>query len=167
MADHDELRKLAEAARSPWYPLAGGNDDPDARYIAAVSPGVVLGLLDEVDQLSEQAEEQDYIPAHGDRISEYRFRPLTERECRDWWVWDIRVSRVRGDRWAVQSMFEVYGPNGWVHDSETNSDAWVERYSMPLRDALEAAEEAQWTLEINGKTAEDILAKRAQEADHG
>jgi hypothetical protein len=73
MTTDEELRRLAEAARvdeadryagNGWYPAAFFREiidaadgplmeDEDAAYIAAVSPDVVLALLDRLDALSE------------------------------------------------------------------------------------------------------------------
>ena len=63
MTDRNELRKLAEEAneRGGWYPagvmwdvliegLQSQTAKEDAAYIAAASPDVVLGLLDEIER---------------------------------------------------------------------------------------------------------------------
>ncbi len=75
MTDHDELRALAEAAkadwpttaREPWYSVtdfAQTFEDPsDVLFLAAVSPDVVVGLLDEIAELRA---------AHAQAVDELR-----------------------------------------------------------------------------------------------
>lgn len=60
--DHDELRRLAEnAPKEPWAAevpnvfLCGRSREALNAYIAALSPDVVLGLLDEIERLKEIA----------------------------------------------------------------------------------------------------------------
>ena len=68
MTDRNELRHLAEVAnkRGGWYPagvmwdvlieyLQSQTAEEDAAYIAAAPPKVVLGLLDEIERLREEA----------------------------------------------------------------------------------------------------------------
>ena len=58
-----ELRKLAEAALSlnePWWDLGDARVstsfcDQDAAYIAAANPATVIGLMDEIDRLRNEA----------------------------------------------------------------------------------------------------------------
>ena len=57
MTDYNDLRRLAEAAASgPWWTSDKLKCHPDlelsddAAYIAAASPDVVLGLLDEIER---------------------------------------------------------------------------------------------------------------------
>lgn len=82
MTDHDELRALAaKATTGPWRPAQGargygvacphgtiiaettGWGVEDAAYIAAVSPDVVVGLLDEIAELRA---------AHAQAVDELR-----------------------------------------------------------------------------------------------
>ena len=67
MTDHNELRKLAEAANEidsvNWWDADNRDHLPsfsrdDRAYIAAASPDVFLGLLDERDQLRAEVDRQ-------------------------------------------------------------------------------------------------------------
>ena len=88
MTDRNELRKLAEEAneRGGWYPagvmwdvliegLQSQTAKEDAAYIAAASPEVVLGLLDEIERLT-----QDNRYKYGDGYEAAGIELVSERD---------------------------------------------------------------------------------------
>jgi hypothetical protein len=91
MVDLRELRKLAEEAneRGGWYPagvmwdvlieaLQSQTAKEDAAYIAAASPDVVLGLLDEIERLKGEC---DFFSARSEE--ERTNRGLAEKDFHD------------------------------------------------------------------------------------
>lgn len=91
-------------------------------------------------------------------ITEYQFRPVRREHITDWYHWIVKVVPfdVENDEWGVASMFE------WIDDS----DAWTwskdEAWRGPLSEALVRGDTAQWTLEVNNLTAQDILDRVAR-----
>ena len=86
-------------------------------------------------------------------ITEYQFRPVRKEHVRDWYLWIVKVvpMDIEADDWVVQSMFEWLDADGnWVWD---RTDAW----RGTLAAALERGVQAQWTLQVNSLTAQDIL----------
>jgi hypothetical protein len=103
-------------------------------------------------------------PPASTKVTEYQFCALTPDHIPDWDLWTVWVTRHRvphaplTDKWIVRSMFEVVDPSvgEWVHNGHLGDMA---KYALPLDEALRLAEKAQWTLEVNGKTAIDILER--------
>lgn len=97
---------------------------------------------------------------------EYRLCPVPfAPELPDAYLWDVVVRRCFSqddgswtDDWEVRSTFgRCLGSDGYWRAHERG---WPMHRFSSLGDAMAAADDAQWTLRVNGKTARDVLTER-------
>ncbi|HEV2928415.1 MAG TPA: hypothetical protein VGW74_06970 [Propionibacteriaceae bacterium] len=89
------------------------------------------------------------------KVTEYRFEPVPTGASVDAHWWRVRVVRQGEDRWGVEGTFMALDASGEWSACRDRSPA-----AFPLDEALRLAEQAQWTLPVDGKTARDVLAER-------
>lgn len=112
MIDRTELRRLAEAIERPnsWYPagviwdvlveaLRSQTAQEDAAFIAAASPDVVLGLLDEIDRLHMIFRDNVIVP-------EDEYRLITQATKNTSILLDLKASQVAAVKRSVAAEME-------------------------------------------------------------
>jgi hypothetical protein len=76
----------------------------------------------------------------------------------------ITVEYRGDDRWAVMQRRWCLGTDGgWEYEMQVSEreDDWLATHRFPLEQALELAKAAAPDVEVNGRTAAEVLARRA------
>jgi hypothetical protein len=99
------------------------------------------------------------------KVTEYSFCELPEGI--DSTVFTVRVQYAGRGLWAVRWLSECLSADGnWDYEPNPSSrdDEWLNAHRWCLRDALTMAGRALPKLEVNGRTARQILAGRQNES---